>query len=99
MFGAPFSNLKEHPKPAERASEAFSLLKGAIRATQENADENELTMEALFAWSTVHGHASITLIDIFSMLAIQAAKRQDETIQHIMTHLCRAINCANIPVS
>ena len=46
MFGAPFSNLKEHPKLAERASEAFSLLKGARRATQENADENELMMEA-----------------------------------------------------
>ncbi len=92
MFGTPLPDFKEHPQLADKAAEAFSILKEVIRAIKKNADENELTMESLFAWSTVHGLASITQSGSFSMLAIHEPERLSEAIQYVMSHICSAVS-------
>ncbi|MEO7717170.1 MAG: TetR/AcrR family transcriptional regulator [Capsulimonas sp.] len=92
MFGTPLPDLKEHPYLFARATEAFSLLKEAIRAIKTDASENELTSDALFAWSTVHGLASLTQIGSFSLLGVQELDQRDKAIRDIMDHICRSIN-------
>ena len=92
MFGTPLPDLKAHPALAAQASEAFALLKEAVRAMKPDADEKRLTQDALFAWSTVHGLASITQFGSFSAVGIRESGEMTEAIETTMQHVCRLIN-------
>ena len=92
MFGAPLPDLEEYGELADKATKAFTILKDAIHEAKPEADSHELIQEALFAWATVHGLASITQTGSFSALGIQGPAMMDEAIRYALGNICRAIN-------
>jgi AcrR family transcriptional regulator len=95
MFGTPLPDFKEHPGLADKAGQAFSILKEAIRAIRKDDTEKDLTMAALFAWSTVHGVASITQSGSFVALGLREAQELSEAIQYVMGHICAVVGSKN----
>ena len=91
MFGTPLPDFAEHPQLAEKAGEAFLILKQAVRAVKKDAGEDQVMQDALFAWSTVHGLASILQFVSLTMLGINSTSRRTEAIQNVMAHICQAI--------
>ena len=60
MFGMPLPDAHEHPEMLRQAQHAFACLRAAIaRLPDRQRSESEVDLDALFAWSTVHGLASI----------------------------------------
>jgi len=92
MFGSPLPNLNQHPELAAKAAVAFKIVKDAVRASKPGADERILMQEALFAWATVHGLASITQTGSFSALGIHDPGMMEEASRYAMGNICRVIN-------
>ena len=92
MFGSPLPDLSQHPSLVVKAAVAFQILKDAVRGSKPGADERELTHDALFAWATVHGLASITQSGSYSALGIHDPDMMDEAIRYAMGNICHAIN-------
>lgn len=92
MFETPLPDFKEHPGLADKAGQPFSILKEAIRAIRKDVTEKDLTMAALFAWSTVHGVASITQSGSFVALGLQEAQELSEAIQYVMSRVCTVVS-------
>jgi len=61
MFGPEAAERHAYPALADAAARVFELLRGSIAATQKDGvvTEGSPDEHALFAWSTVHGLASL----------------------------------------
>jgi AcrR family transcriptional regulator len=63
MFGTPLPDPDEHPEMMRQARHAFELLKEALRqvraAEGRTASEEEVQLDAMFVWSTMHGLSGI----------------------------------------
>lgn len=63
MFGTPLPEPAEHPDMMRKARHAFELLKQALRDVRREegraASAEDIEMDALFVWSTMHGLAGI----------------------------------------
>jgi AcrR family transcriptional regulator len=59
LFGTPLPDPAAHPEMMAEARRAFQLLHEAIGHLKPPAAEEELQLDALFVWATVHGLASI----------------------------------------
>ncbi len=91
MFETPFPNLHRHAGLEQKATAAFGLLHDAIRRLRGN-DNPEANRElALFAWSTVHGLASITTNGALPAIGISAPDAQARAVEHVLAMICNGI--------
>jgi len=91
MFGTPLPDLEQHPELKARSARTFEILRDAISALRAGATPEELTLEGLFAWSTVHGLASIMGTKSFALLGIGGETQLDEAVRHVINHICAAV--------
>ena len=59
MFGTPLPDPAEHPEMMTQARQAFAMLREAISKLPGRAPNSDVDHDAMFAWSVVHGLASI----------------------------------------
>jgi AcrR family transcriptional regulator len=63
MFGTPLPDPDQHPEMIRRGRHAFALLEEAVAAVHRSqgrpASPEEIELDAMFVWSTVHGMATI----------------------------------------
>lgn len=81
MFGTPLPDPRRHPEMMRQARHAFSLLREGIASLPEvdgrDGPDQQIDLDALFIWSTIHGLASILQSDALGTLGLsEAALRQ-----------------------
>jgi AcrR family transcriptional regulator len=59
MFGATLPDPAAHPDMMQRAQHAFSLLRAGVAALPNRPPDAPTDLDALFAWSAVHGLATL----------------------------------------
>jgi len=59
MFGTPLPDPEAHPEMMAKAKHAFALLNDAIAALPTAGDREQIDLDALFVWSTVHGISTL----------------------------------------
>jgi AcrR family transcriptional regulator len=91
MFGAPLPSPQAHPEMLECGCAAFDRLRAAIaRILGEGADDEAVTLEAMFVWSTIHGLASILDTEAMAGLGIEPAL-QEQVERHVLGRIDRAL--------
>jgi AcrR family transcriptional regulator len=90
MFGTPLPNPSEHPEMMEKARHAFAMLRSVIARLPGERTPAQADLDALYAWSTVHGLASI-----LETRAGEQAGFDPEILQRSSGHLLRCI-CASL---
>lgn len=90
MFGTPLPDPEEHPEMMERARHAFGCLRDCLRRIAEfqklPESKEEIDLDALFIWSTVHGLSSILetrAIDTLDLPPGLLARAIPETLRRI----------------
>ncbi|MEP6838099.1 MAG: TetR/AcrR family transcriptional regulator [Bradyrhizobium sp.] len=59
MFGTQLPDPAQHPEMMAQAKQAFAMLREAIDKLPGRSAESDVDQDAMFAWSVVHGLASI----------------------------------------
>lgn len=59
MFGTPLPDPTQHPHMMQQAQQAFAMLREAIEKLPGRSPQSDVDQDAMFAWSVVHGLASI----------------------------------------
>ncbi len=59
MFGTRLPDPQQHPEMLLQAKQAFAMLREAIGKLPGRSPEADVDQDAMFAWSVVHGLASI----------------------------------------
>lgn len=59
MFSTPLPDPAEHPDMMAQARQAFAMLRDAIGKLPGRSPHSDVDQDAMFAWSVVHGLASI----------------------------------------
>ena len=90
MFGAPLPNPGDNSQLLEVAGVPFAILRDAIARLTGNPDSEEVRRDALFAWSAVHGLASILETRIGEHLGLQASDLA-EVISHELRRIASGI--------
>lgn len=77
MFGTPLPDPDQHPEMLRNARYAFSVLRKALQEvyseTSRPCTAEEIDLEALFVWSSIHGLASILNTSAISTLPVSPA--------------------------
>lgn len=91
MFGTPLPDAEKHPNMMQSARHAFNLLRDCIKRTaSENPD-----LDALFAWSTLHGLATILQMGSVGTLHISPAL-MNQSADHILFRVYRGLYAKDI---
>ena len=94
MFGTELPDVREHPEMMRKAQHAFSLLRDGLSrlpAKQETgSSDEEILLDALFIWSTLHGLASIRGSSTAHTLNLPARFLEDAA-PHVLTRIGLAI--------
>jgi len=94
MFGAKLPRVEEHPQMMERGCGAFDQLRDVLaRMVGGTRDDAVVTAEAMFAWSTIHGLASILQTEAMGNLGIDA-----DLQRAVSDHVLGRIDAALAPV-
>jgi AcrR family transcriptional regulator len=94
MFETPLPDLRRHPDLARKSTEAFGLLHEAVRRLRGETTSEHTRELALFAWSTVHGLASVTANGALPALEINGAAAQGNAVDHVLAMICGTIERA-----
>jgi AcrR family transcriptional regulator len=89
MFGTPLPDPKEHPDMMSEARHAFAVLRSIIARLPGQRTSTQVDLEALYAWSAVHGLASI-----LEMRAGEQVGFSANVMGQASTHLLRRIGDA-----
>ena len=79
MFGTPLPDPAEHPEMMAKAEHAFATLRQAIARLPDRRAEADVDLDALFAWSVVHGLASILQTRATEQLGLRKATIAEAT--------------------
>lgn len=79
MFGTPLPDPAEHPEMMKQAEHAFATLRDAIAKLPGRAQGADVELDALYAWSVVHGLASILQTRATQQLGIRKATIAEAT--------------------
>lgn len=91
MFGAKLPDVEKHPHMLEKGCGAFDQLRACLaRVLKAPVDAPEVTLEAMFVWSAIHGIASIFQTDAMAGLGIDAGL-QRAVSEHILVRVDRAV--------
>ena len=90
MFGTPLPDGREHPEMLRQAQHAFASLRTAIaRLPDRQRSDADVDLDALFAWSAVHGLASILKTQAGEQIGFAAP-----TLKNAGRHVLRRIGDA-----
>jgi len=92
MFATPLPDPDEHPAMMEEARRAFGILREALAALPHH-DDKDITRDALFIWSTMHGLASIMKTRLGHQMGLTDAAIP-QTSQHMLDMIGRALGNA-----
>jgi AcrR family transcriptional regulator len=74
MFGTPLPDSAQHPELMREASHAFSLLRDGLRrkaiARGRHRTDDDITLDALFIWSGLHGFSTIAASSAITTLGL-----------------------------
>jgi AcrR family transcriptional regulator len=94
MFGSPLPDPEAHPEMIRRGQHAFSLLEEAIarvhRSEGRNPVREEVELDAMFVWSTVHGMATLRQLEPQRKLEL-CARTNTRMIAHALESIGRAL--------
>lgn len=90
MFGTPLPDPVSHPEMMQSSRHAFSLLKDAI--TQMNLG-NDVEMDALFVFATMHGLSSMMRLEVIDSLDLSDGVL-DMMMQHTLHRISSALGVA-----
>jgi AcrR family transcriptional regulator len=93
MFNTPLPNPAEHPEMMKSAQHAFYNLRDCLgnMPTHQDASPDQLTLDALFVWSSMHGLASILNMQSVAPLNFSETLHQ-QMIQHLFYRIGAALN-------
>ncbi len=95
MFATPLPDPSAHPDMLRKAKHALSLLSDGLRrrseARGEPAADARTALDALFAWSTLHGLASLLGSDIAETLDLPTAVLENAA-PHALMRIGLALN-------
>jgi AcrR family transcriptional regulator len=93
VFNTPLPNPAEHPEMMQSAQHAFYNLRDCLShmPTHQNASQDQLTLDALFIWSSMHGLASILNMQSFAPLNF-SEELHNQMIQHLFHRIGSALN-------
>lgn len=81
MFGTPLPDPAHHPEMMRHARHAFAVLQGALGrhpgATAGPPTYDDVTLDALFVWSAIHGIASMMRSNAVATLGLSRALLAD----------------------
>jgi AcrR family transcriptional regulator len=86
MFGTPLPSEDAHPQMMKKARHAFGVLRSIVARLPGQRTQRQIDLDALFAWSAVHGLASIT-----EMPAAAQAGFGPEALEHSSRHILKRI--------
>lgn len=89
MFGTPLPDPAEHPEMMDKAEHAFATLRETIAKLPGRPPAASVDLDALYAWSVVHGLASILQTRATQQLGIRKA-----TIAEATAHTLSRIGAA-----
>jgi AcrR family transcriptional regulator len=90
MFGTPLPDPAEHPDMMAKAEHAFATLRETIARLPGRPPDANDDLDALFAWSVVHGLASILQTRATEQLGIRKATIAEATA-HTLARIGRAL--------
>ena len=93
MFATPLPDPDEHPEMMEEARRAFGILREALAALPHH-DDKDITRDALFIWSTMHGLASIMKTRLGHQMGLTDAAIP-QTSRHVLDMIGRALGNAD----
>lgn len=91
MFQTPMPDLRQHPGLEAKATFAFERLYECIKAIMPDGSEADIRQAALFAWSTVHGLASICGNDALPAIGLTTLESQMTAVEGAFSMICRMI--------
>lgn len=91
MFGAKLPEHAHTPEVATKGQHAFSILQDAVARVQRclgrHPSQEQIDLDAMFVWSTVHGMATIRQTAAQKSLCL-TDRTSDEMVEHAL-HLIR----------
>jgi AcrR family transcriptional regulator len=94
MFGTPLPNSAEHPEMMVKAEHAFATLRETIARLPHYTSQGDVDLDALFAWSAVHGLASIMQTRATQKLGLRKATITEATA-HTLGRIADALGGSN----
>ena len=91
MFGTPWPQTADAPDLRPYAASAFDGLCDTLRRLDPTADDRQVTLDALFVWSTMHGLASLLHSSAMDCLDIPQAVAE-ALPDHAMGRIDRALD-------
>lgn len=91
MFGAPLPVAGDAAGLPGLAEKPFAILRGVIRRFPGKEDEEDVRRDALFAWTAVHGLASILQTRIGTAVGLHA-EDITEVVAHDLRRIARAVS-------
>lgn len=79
MFGTPLPDPSVHPEMMDKAERAFAMLRETIAKLPGRAADANVELDALYAWSVVHGLASILKTPATQRLGLRKATIAEAT--------------------
>lgn len=99
MFGTPLPDPEQHPQMMRRARHAFALLYDCLDrlpATRtRDKQPQDIRLDALFVWSTVHGLASILQSDAAQSLDFTSDELTDSA-PHVLSRIGAALGKGSV---
>lgn len=93
MFGTPWPASAEHPDLIRDAAHAFDILRQVLRRVHGSAaaKRDQVDLDALFIWSSMHGLAGVLQSDCLGQIDIRPAVLARAT-EHIMAMVGRGLD-------
>ncbi len=93
MFGTPLPNPHNHPAMMESSLHAFTLLKDRLEAYYKQRGHHlppeNITLDALYVWSTLHG-----LVSLLSAHVMEKLMTPEQVVSEVITHTLNRIGDA-----
>jgi hypothetical protein len=91
MCETPMPDLARHPGLKEKTTEAFDLLFRAIVKMLDGEPQEDIRTVALFAWSAIHGLASIIANGGMQTIGITDPNSHREAVQAVLSQICSGV--------
>ena len=96
MCETPMPDLERHPGLRDKATAAFSLLLGAISKVRRDEPERVIRSLALFAWSAVHGLASVSANGAMPAIGLAGGEDQTDAVERVLGQICAGVTASKI---
>lgn len=94
MFGTPLPDPGQHPDMMIQAQQAFAMLREAVEKLPGRSPRSDVDQDAMFAWSVVHGFASIQQTDVAEKIGFGRAAN-DEATRRVLSLIALALGGPN----